>query len=498
MATNKKRKSAQADGFSKTITNTLMKSRFNKTKIIATVGPACNTKEKMIELIQAGVDVFRLNFSHGSHEEHKKVIDIIREINREYSQNISILQDLQGPKIRLGDVENGGVQLESGQKIELSTEALQSTAQKLTTIYKQLPKDVKPGDPILLDDGKIELKVLSTDGEIVKAEVVFGGFLKPKKGINLPSTILSTPSLTEKDTDDLMFGLENDVDWIALSFVRSPIDILLLKHLIRQKGKNSKVIAKIEKPEAIAQIDEIVAVSDALMVARGDLGVEIGMEEVPLVQKMIVKKCNAAAKPVIIATQMLETMIDNPRPTRAETNDITNAVIDGADTLMLSGETAAGKFPRLVIDTMAKTIHIAESKVQSIYNREYPLDPKSNSFYNDSVIASASHLVENVGAKGIVGMTASGYTAYQMARHRPQAHIFIFTSNRTIMTQLNLVWGVQVFYYDKLVSTDETFQDHQDFLVQNGFVEKGDRIIHLASMPLEKRLRTNVVKLTIV
>lgn len=475
-----------------------MKKSANKTKIIATVGPACESKKKLMELIEAGVDIFRLNFSHGTHEEHQKVVNAIREINKEHNLSISILQDLQGPKIRVGEVENNGVLLEVGKKIEISTESIPSTAKRLTTIYKALPKDVKKDDPILLDDGKIELKVISTDGVIVTAEIVHGGMLKSKKGINLPQSNVSTPSLTEKDTEDLLFGLENNVDWIALSFVRNAIDILLLKHLIRQKGKFCKVIAKIEKPEAITNIDEIIAVSDGLMVARGDLGVEVGFEEVPTIQKMIADKCGLAAKPVIIATQMMESMIENPRPTRAETNDVANAVIDGADTLMLSAETSVGKYPKLVIESMAKTIHITESKIESIYARNFDLDVDSPSFDNDSVIAAANYLAEDVGAKAIVGMTSSGYTAFRIANHRPKADIYIFTSNKTIMTQLSLLWGVKTFYYDKFESTDDTFEDIQNFLLELGYVQKGDKVIQLASMPIEQKLRTNVIKFSVV
>jgi pyruvate kinase len=476
-----------------------MKRHYNRTKIIATIGPASNTKEKMLELISAGVDVFRLNFSHGSHEDHLAVIHIIREINQEYGLNISILQDLQGPKIRTGKVEGDKVLLEVGKKVEIVTEDdLISTSERISTVYKPLPKDVKPGDAILMDDGKLELKVISTDGVTVQAEVIHGGYLKSKKGINLPNTIVSTPSLTEKDTDDLMFGLEHNVDWIALSFVRSPIDVLLLKHLIRQKGKNAKVIAKIEKPEAISNIDEIINVSDAIMVARGDLGVEIGIEEVPMVQKMIVEKSSKAAKPVIIATQIMESMIDNPRPTRAETNDVANSVWDGADAVMLSAETAAGLYPTLVVKTMDKTIQIAEHKIDHIYGRNYELDKKSESFYNDSVISAACRLVDDVKAKAVIGMTTSGYTAFRLASHRPKADIFIFTSNHTIINQLNLIWGVRAFYYDKFVSTDHTFEDTQDFLLAMGLIHHGDRVIHLASMPIDKKLRTNVIKLSIV
>ncbi|MDX2305563.1 MAG: pyruvate kinase [Microscillaceae bacterium] len=469
-----------------------------KTKIIATVGPACNTKEKLLELILAGTNVFRLNFSHGSHEEHLQVIQHIRALNKEHGFNVSILQDLQGPKIRIGDVENGSITLVPGKKIIITNEDVVGTPKKISTVYRALPTDVKVGDMILMDDGKISLKVLGTTANEVECEIIYGGELKSKKGINLPFTAISSPSLTEKDTEDLMFGLEHEVDWIALSFVRSHIDILLLKHLIRQKGKHCKVISKIEKPEAIENIDGIIAASDALMVARGDLGVEIGMEAVPMEQKMMVRKCKKAGKPVIIATQMMESMITSPKPTRAETNDVANAVLDGADTLMLSAETAVGQYGPLVVESMTKTILIAEERSKNIYHQNFDLDKNSPTFYNDSVIASAIYLVEDIGAKAVIGMTSSGYTAFRIASHRPQANIYIFTSNKQLLNQLSLVWGVTVFYYNKFESTDKTFEDLQKFLVDKGLLELGDRVINLASMPITKKKRTNVIKMSIV
>jgi pyruvate kinase len=482
--------------------------KHSRTKIIATLGPASDSEETMLALINAGVDVFRLNFSHGSHAEHLARIEKIRKINKEHNKTISILQDLQGPKIRIGMVEGGQALLVEGERIEISTRDQESTAQHITTIYKPLPKDVKPGDAILLDDGKLELRVISTDGEVVQAEVVYGGVLKHKKGINLPNSTLSTPSLTEKDTEDLMFGLEHGVDWVALSFVRSAIDILLLKHLIKQKGKNTRVISKIEKPEAISQenLDAIIEASDAVMVARGDLGVEIGIENVPTIQKTIVRKCALLAKPVIIATQIMETMIDNPRPTRAEASDLANAVLDGADAVMLSGETAAGKYPVRVVETMENIIKNAE-KENSIYERnqdlkkedqddkiyDYKNDPN---FANNATILAASRLATYIGAKAVVCMTSSGYTAFRIASHRPKTDIYVFTSNEQLLTQLNLLWGVRAFYYNKFVSTDQTFQDIQDILVEKGVVEKGDQVIQLASMPIEQKLRTNAIKLS--
>lgn len=473
-----------------------MKPFFNKTKVIATVGPAINTKEKLLEMVQAGTDVFRLNFSHGSHDEHKKVIQYIRELNKEHNLNICILQDLQGPKIRLGEVASDQEFLKPGKKVSITTEPIKSTAKRISTTYKALVNDVRPDDQILIDDGKIELKVLEAKDKEVVAEVVYGGQLKSKKGINLPSTAISSPSLTEKDTADLMFGLEQGVDWIALSFVRSPIDVLLLKHIIKQQGKETKVIAKIEKPEAIAQIDEIIEATDAVMVARGDLGVEVKIEEVPLIQKLIAQKCRLVGKPVIIATQMLESMIDNPRPTRAETNDIANAVMDGADTLMLSGETAVGKYPIETVRTMNETIRIMEQKSESIYHKKEVLHRKSPTFYNDSIIAAACVLAQDTHAKGIVGMTQSGYTAFQVARFRPKAHIFIFTANRKLLNRLSLVWGVRAFYYDKFTSTDATFDEVLGLLKEEGHLKKGDICINLASMPIAKRQRTNTIKMS--
>jgi len=477
-----------------------MKDHFTKTKIIATVGPACSEKVQLISLIKAGVDVFRLNFSHGTHEEHLKVIQSIREINKEYDVNVAILQDLQGPKIRVQKVEKEeGILLETGKKIWLSTSKEPSTTQRITTSYPYLSRDVRAGDVILLDDGKIQLKAIQVEEEEgVWAEIQYGGILKANKGINLPKTSISMPSLTEKDTKDLYFGLAQDVDWIALSFVRSHLDLLLLKHLIRQKGKLSKVIAKVEKPQAIEEIDLIIQASDAVMVARGDLGVEINIEEVPIAQKMIVKKCIQAAKPVIIATQMLESMIQNPKPTRAETNDIANAVMDGADVLMLSGETAIGKHPVQVIESMRKTIEIVESKTSVIYHKHKVIDKASDSFYNDSVVAAACILAEDTGAKAIVGMTNSGYTAFQVASQRPRADIFIFTSNETLLNKLNLIWGVRAFYYDNFESTDHTFQDVQNILIEKGFLEKGDLYINMASMPISKKQRTNTIKLSLI
>lgn len=471
---------------------------FNKTKIVATVGPACNTKEKLTELVRAGVDVFRLNFSHGSHADHLKVVEFVREINQELGSNICLLQDLQGPKIRTREVENNGVEIKSGQELLITTEDVVGNSRQISTTYQELPSDVKSGDMILIDDGKIELRVEETSGRVVKTRVIHGGIVKSRKGINLPMSNVSAPSLTDKDEEDLEFGLANDIEWIALSFVRTANDILSLKDKIRKACKNCKVIAKIEKPEALKNIDEIIAATDGIMVARGDLGVEIVMEEVPIAQKMMIRKCNDAGKPVIVATQMMESMITNPRPTRAETNDVANAVMDGADAVMLSAETAAGQFPVEVIKSMTRTVKAVEDNIESIFFKHENVLPESRTFLNDSIVLQACRLAKKVKADAVIGMTKSGYTAYRIASHRPKAHVFIFTDNRAMLTTMNLLWGVRCFFYDKMVSTDETFEDITTFLKDKGLLREGDVSINTASMPIQQKHRTNTIKLHVV
>jgi pyruvate kinase len=474
------------------------KAIFNKTKIVATVGPACNTKEKLAELIRAGVDVFRLNFSHGTHEDHLKVVKYVRELNEELGSTVCLLQDLQGPKIRTNEVENNGVEIIPGQELLITTDDSIGTSKQISTSYKDLPADVKIGDMILIDDGKIELRVEDTNGNTVKTRVIYGGIVKSRKGINLPMSNVSAPSLTEKDERDLEFGLANDVEWIALSFVRRAEDIITLKEKIKKACRNCRVIAKIEKPEALKNIDEIIAVTDGIMVARGDLGVEIVMEEVPLAQKMIVRKCNELGKPVIIATQMMESMITSPRPTRAETNDVANAVMDGADALMLSAETAAGSFPIEVIESMVRTIVSVEEKMDHIYFKHENVSPQSRTFLNDSIVLQACRLAKKVKANAVVGMTKSGYTAYRISSHRPKGHVFIFTDNKDMLTTMNLLWGVRTFFYDQMVSTDQTFEDVTAFLKGKGLLHEGDVCINTASMPIQQKHRTNTIKLTIV
>lgn len=472
------------------------KISYNKTKIVATVGPASNNKEMLKALMKEGVDVFRLNFSHGTHADHQKVIDAVREINKEENCAVALLLDLQGPKIRVQEMAPDVV-IERGQAFTITTTQLVGNKSIASTSYTNLPNDVKKGDLILIDDGKIELKVTEVKGIEVVTEVIYGGPLKSRKGINLPFSKVTAPSLTEKDIEDLELGLRNNIDWIALSFVRKASDIEDLRNRILAVKGTSRIVAKIEKPEALSNIDEIIALTDAVMVARGDLGVEIWLEEVPMVQKMLVEKCNKVGKPVIVATQMMESMIENPRPTRAEVNDVANAVMDGADAVMLSAETAAGKYPLEVIRTMVRTIASVE-KNPNMYFRFRELDTKSESYIHDSLVLSACKLAKDVGAKAIVGMTTSGYTAFKSSSYRPDANIFVFTGNKSLLTSINLVWGARAFFYDKDNSTDETIADVEAMLKSEGHVQSGDVFITLASMPIQDRQRTNTLKVNVV
>jgi pyruvate kinase len=469
---------------------------FNKTKIVATVGPASNNKEMLRALVKEGVDVFRLNFSHGTHADHSKVIQYVREINKEMGAQVALLQDLQGPKIRVNDMEPG-IEIKAGQQLIITTRELLGNSEIVSTSYKELPRDVTVGDMILIDDGKIELKVMEVRDIDVVTQVVYGGPLKPRKGINLPFSKVSAPSLTEKDLEDLQFGIKNKVDWIALSFVRKAKDIEALRSIINEHKSAARIVAKIEKPEALENIDAIILATDAVMVARGDLGVEIWMEEVPMVQKRLVEKCNKAAKPVIVATQMMESMIENPRPTRAETNDVANAVMDGADALMLSAETAAGKYPIEVIRSMVRTIGSVE-KQADIFYKFRDIDVHSPNFMTDSLILTACKLAKDVNAKAIVGMTQLGYSAYKAASHRPNCNIFAFTSNGEIINTMNLVWASTAYHYDKASSTDDTIADVEALLKRDGHVKSGDIFITLASMPIQVRGRTNMIKVNVV
>ncbi len=470
---------------------------FKKTKILATIGPASNSYEMIKSLAFAGANVFRLNFSHGSHEVHKEVLETIRKVNLELNCHLGILQDLQGPKIRVGEVENNGVEINPGDKITITSDPVIGTASLVSTVYKNLPQDVQEGEHILIDDGNLELVVNSTNGKDVNCTVIHGGILKSRKGINLPNTKVSAPSLTEKDLEDLEFGLANDVDWIALSFVRSAEDITDLRERIKKAGKDCKIVAKIEKPEALENIDAIIEATDAIMVARGDLGVEVPMEIVPLWQKKMVEKCKQACKPVIIATQMMESMIQNPRPTRAETNDVANAVLDGADAVMLSAETASGKYPINAVKAMTSIITYLEENAE-VYHNLYKIPEEDPTFLSNNLILMAARLSRNVKAKAIVGITSSGFTGFRLASHRPHSNIFVFTRNKKLLTQLSLVWGVRAIYYEGQASTDGVFADIESILKREGHVHSGEVIVNTGSMPLSEKGKTNMLKLHVV
>ncbi|MFD2285580.1 pyruvate kinase [Pedobacter petrophilus] len=475
-----------------------MKPFHSRTKIVATLGPASAKPDVLYSMFNAGLDVCRLNFSHGSQADHQAVLNTIKDLNKKYDYNVGILADLQGPKIRIGLVKEGGINLINGKTTVITTNECIGNEERIYITYQSFPQDVQAGEIILLDDGKLQMKVISTNlKDEVVCEIVHGGILTSRKGVNLPNTKVSIPSLTPEDRENLEFVLENDVEWIGLSFVRKAEDIIELKKIIAERGKTARVIAKIEKPEAIANIDEIIAVSDGIMVARGDLGVECPMEEVPLLQKMIVAKCRAASKPVIVATQMLESMITTPRPTRAEVNDVANSVLDGADAVMLSGETSVGEFPLIVIETMQKII-------QNIEQNNYPfnpdkfLKPKSPSFLSDAICDSACFLAKQTNAVGIVSMTLSGYTAFEISSHRPEALTFIFTSNRALLNAVSLLWGVRGFYYDNWESTDNTIIEVNDILKSKKLVKQGDILINTAAIPMEAKGKTNMLKITVV
>jgi pyruvate kinase len=477
-----------------------MKLYYNRTKIVATMGPASAKKEVLLAMIKAGVNVCRLNFSHGRPEDHKAVIDTIREINEEYKTNVGILADLQGPKIRIGLVKDGGIHLVNGTQIKITTQECIGNDEQIYITYDTFPQDVQADEIILLDDGKLQLRVIETNRlDTVICEVVHGGILTSRKGVNLPNTKVSIPSLTEEDLINLQFALKYDVEWIGLSFVRTGQDIIELKEIIAKSGKAARVIAKVEKPEAIDNIDEIIAATDGVMVARGDLGVEMPLEEVPLLQKMIARKCRAASKPVIVATQMLESMITTPRPTRAEVNDVANSVLDGADAVMLSGETSVGEFPVIVIETMAKIVrNVEELGYNFNSSKEVHSDPASPDYLSNTVCESAVHLAQNSNAVGIVSMTTSGYTAFQISSHRPKASTYIFTANKQLLNALSLVWGVRSFYYDRLNSTDETISDVNNILKAADLIKTGDVVINTAATPIIKQGKTNMLKVSVI
>ncbi|GAB5417672.1 MAG: pyruvate kinase [Crocinitomicaceae bacterium] len=449
-------------------------------------------------MFEAGVNVCRLNFSHGTHEDHENVIRTIRDLNTETGLSVAILADLQGPKIRTGQMKDNGIVLENGASVKITTKKVLGTSKRFSINYAGLPRDVQAGERLLLDDGKFTLEVTDSNGkDEITAKVILGGTLSSRKGVNFPNTEISMPSLTEKDRIDLDFALLHEVDWIALSFVRSAVDMRELKDIIKKQEKHTKVIAKIEKPEALEQIDEIIEESNGLMVARGDLGVEIPFQNVPLIQKMLIRKCRSHAKPVIVATQMMESMMDNTTPSRAEVNDVANAVFDGTDAVMLSGETSVGKYPVEVIRAMADIATEIEA-YDDLYNKHEAPEKDQNRFITDSICFNAVRLSKRVEAKAILTMSFTGYTGYKVASQRPKASIFVFTSNRRILTQLNLVWGVKGFYYDRTESTDNTISEIKMLLKEQGKIKKGDLVINIASMPIEAHGNSNMLKLSYV
>ena len=471
--------------------------RRKKTKIVATLGPATSSKKVLKAMLEEGADVFRINFSHANYDDVKERIKIIRELNDEFGYNAAILADLQGPKLRVGTMKGDVIVKEHDEITFVTGERFEGTKERVYMTYDRFPQDAKPGEQILLDDGKLIFEVLSTDKKTeVKAKVIQGGPLKSKKGVNLPNTNISQPALTEKDIKDALFAIEQQVDWIALSFVRHAEDLMQLEELIQEHSDHKiPIIAKIEKPEAVENIDKIVAYCDGLMVARGDLGVEIPAEEVPLIQKKLVLRAKKARIPVIIATQMMETMISSLIPTRAEVNDVANSVMDGADAVMLSGETSVGQYPVQVIKQMANIVKSVEDS-PLIKVPQLPPHIRTKRYITKSICYHAAFMANEINAKAISTLTNSGYTAFQISAWRPAAHILVFTSNKRILTQLNLLWGVKAFYYDKFVSTDETIEDVNAIACKKGYLDVGDMLVSLAAMPIQEKGMVNTLRVT--
>ncbi|MEO7923794.1 MAG: pyruvate kinase [Chitinophagaceae bacterium] len=472
----------------------------HRTKIIATVGPACDTYSKLLELVRAGVNVFRLNFSHGNHEDKAKIIAHIRKINKTEPFNIAILGDLQGPKLRVGEIEGGEIEVEKGDILTFTNEKVIGNKSRIYVSYPDLHDDVVIGNTILINDGRLEVKVRKIlKNKDVQVEVTMGGTLASKKGINLPDTKISLPALTEKDLADLDFIITQQLDWVALSFVRSVKDLQILREKLEARESKTKIISKIEKPEALENLRDIIVESDAVMIARGDLGVELPVEKIPLLQKQIIRMCLHRAKPVIVATQMMESMIELNKPNRSEITDVANAVVEGADAVMLSAETATGEHPTLVVETMRKIIMEVE-KSGYHYNREDELAPQphSPSFLSDAICYNACKLAKDVNANAIIGMTESGYTGFILSSYRPKAPLYVFTKERTLVNQLSLSWGVRAFYYGEEESLDDIIFDQIDILKERKFLKTGDIVINTGSTPVLLHMPTNVIKVTTV
>ena len=472
---------------------------FRRTKIVCTIGPSTNTQEAIINLLLHGMNVARINCSHGTHEIHARSISYIRKAAREYDYSIPVLIDLQGPKIRVGQMKDGGQILEEGSIITITGEEVEGTSTLVPIDYTKLSEEAEVGNVILLDDGLLEFKVIAKNGKDLEAKVIVGGLLKSRKGVNLPNVRISIPALTEKDIEDLHFGIEQDADYIALSFVRSAKEVLDLQKRISDAGSGAKVIAKIEKPEAIDNIDEIISAADGVMVARGDLGIEIATEEVPVIQKMIIQKCRQEGKPVITATQMLDSMIHNPRPTRAESSDVANAVLDGTDAVMLSGETAAGKYPTEAVNVMDRICRKIEEQSPLLYNSlQYAKPVNEEKQVIESIANSCIFVADNVGAKVISTITHSGSTARRIAKFRPRVPIFAFTESQKIRRQLNLVWGVRSVRLDELFDTDKSVKLMENYLCDCGQVKVGERVVFATGIPTAKRGRTNSITISTI
>lgn len=461
-----------------------------KTKIVATIGPASSSPKMLQRLMQSGVDIIRLNFSHGENSEKHELIECIREVSGRLGRDVGILADLQGPKIRTGKMRDNAMHLTRGEEVTITTADILGEHGLIPTIYRDLPRDVRPGSRILLDDGLLELKVLSVVGDDVLCSVVTGGILKNNKGINLPGVKVSAPSLTEKDLVDLQFCLKEQIDYIALSFVRTAEDVEELKRIISASGRQIPIVAKIEKPEALRNFNKILKVTDAVMVARGDLGVEVQPEKVPVYQKKIIEACNRAGKPVITATQMLDSMIKNPRPTRAETSDVANAIIDGTDAVMLSAETASGDYPQEAVETM---VRIALEVEQSGFMRRTEHGSDLSRGVAQAVAESACSAAGTLKAKAIVVFTQSGSTAALISCFRPQTPIIAFTSSSDIRRRLALFWGVHSTEVGIMENTDQQIFEVEKRLLASGF-RKGDRVVIIMGTPIETRGSTNLMK----
>ncbi len=468
-----------------------------RTKIVATLGPASTNREVLKNMILEGVNVFRINFSHAKHKGVKKSIAIIRELNEELDLNIALLADLQGPKLRIGEMEKDVILKPNDTLYFCTGNKFEGSKQRVYMNYDDFPKDVKVGELVLVDDGKLIFEVVESNGDCeVQTKVIQGGILQSNKGVNLPNTKISLPALTQKDKEDAIFAIGQEVDWIALSFVRNGNDLIELQALIEAHSEYKiPIIAKIEKPEAVENLEEIIPQCDGLMVARGDLGVEMPAEEVPLIQKELVLKAKWARIPIIIATQMMETMITSLTPTRAEVNDVANSVMDGADAVMLSGETSIGEFPVEVIKKMATILRKVENSSLITVPQEPPTI-RTNRYITKSICYHAAHMANEINAKAICTLTNSGYTAFQISAWRPSAHILVFTSNKRILSQLNLLWGVKAFFYDRFVSTNQTVVDVNKIAYEKEFVKKDDFIINLAAMPIFEKGMVNTLRVS--